>query len=70
MYEPYDNAEEQARHVEAIKNLATETQQAPDLVRFHYESAYLRLKPHTKVMDYLPLFVARRTREALERAAS
>jgi len=64
----YDTPEEEALHQQAIQKLADETNRPVDEVRTIYESAYLRLKPHARITDYLALLVARRTRDSLIRA--
>ena len=61
----YDSPDEEALHQHAIQNLADETNRPVDEVRSIYESAYLRLKPQARITDYLPVLVARRTRDSL-----
>jgi hypothetical protein len=61
----YDSPDEEALHQHAIQSLANEPNRPVDEVRSIYESAYLRLKPDARITDYLPVLVARRTRDSL-----
>jgi len=61
----YENKAEQALHDGAIDALADEMHLDVDDVRPVYERNYLRLRPTARVRDFLPVLVARRTRDAL-----
>jgi len=63
----YRSAAEQLLHNEAMAALAAELQRDVSDVQPVYERAYLDLSGRAKVRDYLPLFVARRTRSTLLR---
>jgi len=67
MSDVYDNAEEQARHLDAISALAEETRQPITHVKRVYEAEFRRLKADARIKDYLLLLASRRTRDALLR---
>jgi hypothetical protein len=55
----------QASNAETIAALAEETGQPPHVVKEVFEREYARLKETARVGDYLILFAARRTKNAL-----
>lgn len=61
----YDPRKEQEQHEQAVEALAEELHCAIEEVQQVYERAYVALKSQATIMDYLPLFVARRTRKLL-----
>ena len=63
----YDSQIERNQHERAISALADELQRDVLEVQPVYERAYLDLKSEASVKDYLPLFVARRTRILLRK---
>ena len=69
MAEIYENSVERAVHDEAIAALANEMSLDLNEIRPVYESHYLRLRPTARVRDYLPVLVARHTRDALRQRA-
>ena len=50
---------------EAIQSLAAETRLPTEVVRFVFESEFVRLTDGARVKDFLVLFAMRRTRRAL-----
>lgn len=62
---PYDTEIEAAAHEKAIDALISETRLPSQAVRTVYEREYERLKPSTRVKDYLLVLTVRRTKEAL-----
>jgi len=67
MPDVYDDAEEQARHLDAIAALAEETRQPISHVKRVYEAEFTRLKADARIRDYLVLLASRRARDALLR---
>lgn len=61
----YDSEAEQEQHEQAVGALAEELHCDIAEVQQVYERAYVALKSQATVIDYLPLFVARRTRTLL-----
>jgi hypothetical protein len=61
----YESQAEQEQHEQAVEALAEELQRDVHEVQQAYERAYIALKSDATVKDYLPLFVARRTRAML-----
>jgi hypothetical protein len=61
----YESQDEQALHDGAIDALADEMRLGAHEIRPVYESCYLRLRRAARIRDYLPVLVARHTREAL-----
>jgi hypothetical protein len=61
----YESEIEQSQHEQAIEALAEELQCDVEQVQQVYERELRKLKSDAKVTDYLPLFVARRTRAVL-----
>jgi hypothetical protein len=59
--------EPEASNVETIAALAEETGQPVPVVKEIFEREYARLKAAARVGDYLVLFEARRTKNALVR---
>lgn len=64
---PYKDPNEEAVHQVAIEEIAQQVAQPVASVMAIYDGEYARLKADARIMDYLPLFAARRTREALLR---
>jgi hypothetical protein len=68
--EIYESQAEQDQHEHAMEALAQELDRDFHEVQQVYERAYLDLKSNATIMDYLPLFVARRTRALLRERRS
>lgn len=64
--EIYESQAEQDQHEHAMEALAEEMHRDVEEVQEVYERAYLALKVEARIKDYLPLFVARRTRAVLQ----
>ena len=56
---------EEAINQDAITSIAKEMHYPLPIVRRVYEAEFARLKAEARVTDYLVLFAARRTRDAL-----
>lgn len=67
MGDPYQDDIEEALHRDAIAALAEQVRQPVAEVKTLYEIEFVRLKSNAHVLDYLPLFTSRRTRETLMR---
>ena len=61
----YENSAEQALHDGAIDALADEMKIDVSEVRAVYEREYVRLRRAARVRDFLPVLVARHTRDVL-----
>ena len=55
---------------DAIEALATESGQPVSVVAGVYEAEIARLREDARIRDFIPLFAARRTREALIRTTT
>ena len=64
MPEPSDRNED-AINQDAINSIAREMHYPLPIVRRVYEAEFARLKAEARLTDYLTLFAARRTRDAL-----
>jgi hypothetical protein len=65
----YDNPDQEALHLKAMKSLAIETGHDFSLVRQIYEVELARLQAGAHIRDYVLLLSARRAREALRKPA-
>ena len=70
MSELYDTEIEAVAHEQAIDALIAETHLPAQAVRAAYEREYARLKPSTRIKEYLLLFTVRRTKEALRQSGA
>ena len=61
----YENETEEKLHLRAIQTIARETKISVDDVSSLYESVLERYKEHTKIKDFLPIFVSREVKEQL-----
>jgi hypothetical protein len=61
----YASEAEQEQHEQAVEAIAEEFHCNIEEVQQVYERAYVALKSQASITDYLPLFVARRTRTLL-----
>ncbi len=61
----FADPDEESLHTGLMAALADEIRKPVVEIRPIYESVYLQLKPLARVTDFLPLLVARRTRDAL-----
>ena len=59
------NRNEEAINQDAITSIAQEMHYPLPVVRRVYEAEFARLKAGARITDYLVLFAARRTRDAL-----
>jgi hypothetical protein len=66
----FADADEESLHSGVIAALAEEIRRPIVEIRPIYERVYLQLKPLARITDFLPLLVARRTRDVLKLAAS
>lgn len=64
----YASAAEEAYHVAAIEALANEMRRPLAEVQHHYERELCRLQEGARVLDYLSVCAARRTRQTLRNA--
>lgn len=69
MRQLYDNPDQEALHLKAIKALATETGHEFALVREVYETELARLQAGAHLKEYVVLLSSRRTRETLRKPA-
>ena len=65
MDELYENKEEALRHSAAIEGLLESQDVRPDDVRSLYESILAEMKREAIIVDFLPIFAARRVKEML-----
>ena len=65
----YDNSEQEALHLNAMKALAAETGRDFALVRQVYEVELARLQSGARLSEYVLLLSSRRTRETLSKPA-
>jgi hypothetical protein len=65
----YDNPDQEALHLKAMKALANETGHEFALVRQVYEAELARLQAGAHLTEYVLLFSYRRTRETLRKPA-
>lgn len=61
---------ETAAALEIVREIARTTNQPESLVLAAYDEATLVLKRDARIMDYVPLFAARRVRETMTVCAS
>jgi len=61
------SSDQEASNADAIAALAEETHQPLPVVEEIFKEQYARLKATARISDYLALFAARRTRDALAR---
>ena len=69
MRQLYDNPDQEALHLKAMKALANETGYEFALVRDVYEAELTRLQAGAHLAEYVLLLSYRRTREALRKPA-
>ena len=65
----YDNTEQEALHLKAMKSLAIETGHEFKLVKQVYELELARLQDGAHIREYVLLLSCRRTRETLRKPA-
>ncbi len=65
----YDNPDQEALHLKAMKSLAIETGHEFALVRQVYEAELARLQAGAHLTEYVLLFSYRRARETLRKPA-
>ena len=65
----FADPDEETLHSGVMAALADEIRRPIVEIRPIYEDVYLQLKPLARITDFLPLLVARRTRDALKLAA-
>ena len=70
MADLYNDADEQADSLGAIRELAEEINRPFAEVKEVYEDELARLKSDARITDYVPLFASRRARARLANAAS
>lgn len=61
----YENETEEKLHLRAIQTIARETKISVGDVSSLYESVLERYKEHTKIKDFLSIFVSREVKEQL-----
>ena len=66
----YDNPDQEALHLKAMKSLAIETGHEFALVRQVYEAELARLQAGAHLTEYVLLFSYRRPREPLRKPAT
>jgi hypothetical protein len=62
----FANPDEESLHSGVMAALADEIRRTVVEIRPIYADVYLQLKPLARITDFLPLLVARRTRDVLE----
>ena len=62
----FANPDEESLHSGIMEALAEEIRRPLVEIRPIYEHIYLQLKPFARITDFLPLLVARRTRDILK----
>ncbi|HEY2817910.1 MAG TPA: DUF3562 domain-containing protein [Casimicrobiaceae bacterium] len=62
----FANLDEESLHSGVMAALADEIRRPVVEIRPIYEDVYLQLKPLARITDFLPLLVARRTRDVLK----
>ena len=66
MVSVFANPDEESLHSGIMAALADEIRRPIVEIRPIYEDVYLQLKPLARITDFLPLLVARRTRDVLK----